>query len=43
MVLLWNEGLSYKEIAAVLGVKEASVGTLLMRARREFIRLFERE
>jgi RNA polymerase sigma factor (sigma-70 family) len=40
ILLLRNEGLSYKEIAAALGIKEASVGTLLVRARREFIRVF---
>ena len=39
-LLLRNEGLSYKEIAASLGIREASVGTLLLRARREFIRVF---
>ena len=39
-LLLRNEGLSYKEIAAALELKEASIGALLARARREFIRVF---
>lgn len=41
-LLLRSEGLSYREIAVALGIKEASVGTLLLRARREFIRAFEK-
>lgn len=39
-LLLRNEGWSYREIAAALELNEASVGTLLVRARREFIRVF---
>ncbi|MGH9838825.1 MAG: sigma-70 family RNA polymerase sigma factor [Blastocatellia bacterium] len=39
-LLLRNEGLSYREIAAALELNEASVGGLLARARREFIRVF---
>lgn len=39
-LLLRNEGLSYKEIAVALEINEASVGGLLVRARREFIRAF---
>jgi RNA polymerase sigma factor (sigma-70 family) len=39
-LLLRNEGLSYKEIAAALELNEASIGALLVRARREFIRVF---
>jgi len=39
-LLLRNEGLSYKEIAAALEINEASVGGLLARARREFARVF---
>ena len=39
-LLLRHEGLSYKEIAAVLGVNESNVGSLIARARREFIRVY---
>jgi len=39
-LLLRNEGLSYREIAAALELNEASIGALLVRARREFIRVF---
>ena len=36
LLLLQAEGFSYREIAAGLGLQEASVGTLLARARRAF-------
>ena len=39
-LLLKHEGLSYKEIAATLDVNEASVGSLLARARGEFVRVY---
>lgn len=39
-LLLKHEGLSYKEIAAALGIKESNVGSLIARGRREFIRLY---
>ena len=39
-LLLRNEGLSYKEIAATLDINETSVGATLARARREFARVF---
>jgi len=39
-LLLKHEGLSYKEIAAALGVAESNVGSLIARARREFIRVY---
>jgi DNA-directed RNA polymerase specialized sigma24 family protein len=39
-LLLKHEGLSYKEIAAALGVKESSVGGFIARARREFVRMY---
>jgi len=39
-LLLKHEGLSYKEIAAALGVKESSVGGLIARARQEFVRMY---
>ncbi|MGH7702072.1 MAG: sigma-70 family RNA polymerase sigma factor [Gemmatimonadales bacterium] len=36
LLLLMAEGYSYRDIAAVLALDEASVGTLLARARRAF-------
>jgi len=39
-LLLRHEGLSYKEIAAALGINEVNVGSLLARAQREFVRVF---
>jgi RNA polymerase sigma-70 factor (ECF subfamily) len=39
-LLLKHEGLSYREIAAALRIKESNVGSLIARGRREFIRLF---
>jgi RNA polymerase sigma-70 factor (ECF subfamily) len=36
MLLLCAEGYRYREIAAALGINEASVGTLLARAKRAF-------
>ena len=36
LLLLRNGGMSYKEIARFLGVKPASIGTLLARAEAEF-------
>lgn len=39
-LLLRHEGLSYREIAAALELKETNVGSLLVRARQEFIRVY---
>jgi len=39
-LLLKHEGLSYREIAAAIGVNESNVGSLIARARREFIRVY---
>src|SRR5262245_41174764 len=39
-LLLKHEGLSYKEIAAALNVNESSVGSLIARARRAFVRVY---
>ena len=36
LLLLQAEGYRYREIAAALGINEASVGVMLARARREF-------
>lgn len=41
MLLLREEGFSYEELAGVLEVKAASVGTLLARARRRLARALE--
>jgi RNA polymerase sigma-70 factor (ECF subfamily) len=41
LLLLHVEGYSYREIAGVLDLNEASVGTLLARARRAFRALLE--
>jgi RNA polymerase sigma-70 factor (ECF subfamily) len=38
-LLLKHEGLTYREIAAALSIKESNVGSLIARGRREFIRL----
>jgi len=39
-LLLKHEGLSYREIATVLEVNEKNVGSMIARARREFVRTF---
>jgi len=41
MLLLRAEGYSYRDIAAALDLNEASVGTLLARAKRAFRSLYE--
>jgi len=41
MLLLQAEGYTYRDIATALRIHEASVGTLLMRARLEFRRRYE--
>ena len=41
LLLLRAEGYAYKDIAAVLDLKEASVGTLLARAREAFRQRYE--
>ncbi|MGH2522774.1 MAG: sigma-70 family RNA polymerase sigma factor [Anaerolineales bacterium] len=40
LLILRHSGLSYKEVAAALGVAPASVGTLLARAEAEFEKLW---
>ena len=42
LLLLRYAGLAYGEIAEVLGVAPASVGTLLARAERAFVAVYER-
>jgi RNA polymerase sigma factor (sigma-70 family) len=39
-LLLRHEGLSYKEIAASLGLKESNVGSLIARGRVKFMKLY---
>jgi RNA polymerase sigma factor (sigma-70 family) len=41
LLLLHAEGYGYREIAAVLGLNETSVGTLLARAKRSFRERYE--
>jgi RNA polymerase sigma factor (sigma-70 family) len=41
MLLLRAEGYSYREIAAALSIEEASIGTLLARAKQAFLALYE--
>jgi RNA polymerase sigma-70 factor, ECF subfamily len=40
ILLLHHSGCSYKEIATAVNVSPASVGTLLVRAQKQFARLF---
>ena len=42
LLILRHSGLSYKEIAAALGLAPGSVGALLARAEKEFERLYGR-
>jgi len=41
-LMLRNEGLSYREIAAALSIKESSVGSLVARARTRFMKIYTR-
>jgi RNA polymerase sigma factor (sigma-70 family) len=43
LLLLRQEGFSYRELAEAVGVKATSVGTLLARARRRFVRAMNEE
>src|SRR5690606_9293416 len=40
LLLLREEGLTYREIADVIGISPTSVGPLLTRAQRRFVRLY---
>jgi len=40
LLLLREEGLTYREIANVIGISPTSVGPLLTRAQRRFVRLY---
>ena len=39
-LLLKQQGLSYREIAATLSLKETNVGSLVARGRKEFVRVY---
>jgi len=39
-LLLRHEGLTYREIATALGLRESNVGSLIARARRKFTKLY---
>lgn len=43
LLLLRAEGMGYREIARTLDLNEASVGTLLARAKKAFLRAYEGE
>lgn len=43
ILLLRAEGYSYREIAAVVGIKDTSVGTILARARAAFLECYGTE
>ena len=41
LLMLFSEGYSYREMATILGLSEASVGTLLRRAKEAFRTVYE--
>jgi|SRR5688572_8798990 len=41
-LLLRHEGLSYREIAGAMNVRESTVGSLIARGRNEFMKLFNK-
>lgn len=41
-LILKKQGLSYKEIAASLALNESSIGTFIARARKEFVRHYDK-
>ena len=43
VLLLWDAGLSYPEIAAQTGLAVGAVGTTLARARKRLIEAYERK
>jgi RNA polymerase sigma-70 factor, ECF subfamily len=42
LLVLRHSGMSYQEIAETLNISPASVGTLLVRAEKNFVRLYEK-
>lgn len=43
LLVLRHSGLSYKEVAEALGIPVSSVGTLLLRAEKEFLKRYQSE
>jgi DNA-directed RNA polymerase specialized sigma24 family protein len=41
VLLLWDSGLSYEEIAAQTGLARGAIGTTLARARRRLVEAYE--
>src|SRR6266705_3005911 len=41
VLLLWDSGLSYEEIAAQTGLARGAIGTTLSRARRRLVQAYE--
>ncbi len=41
LLLLWEEGFPYKEIAGLIGVSPTSVGPLLARAQKRFLKHYD--
>jgi len=41
VLLLWDSGLSYEEIAAQTGLARGAIGTTLSRARRRLVQVYE--
>jgi RNA polymerase sigma-70 factor (ECF subfamily) len=42
LLLLWEEGTPYRQISEILGVAPSSVGPLLVRAQRRFLKHYDR-
>jgi len=42
LLILRHSGMAYQEIAEILNIAPSSVGTLLVRAEKEFLRLYEK-
>ena len=41
LLLLWEEGFAYKEIAELIGVSPTSIGPLLARAQKRFLKHYD--
>jgi len=42
VLLLWDAGLNYDEIAEQAGLKKGAIGTTLARARKRLVEAYER-
>jgi RNA polymerase sigma-70 factor (ECF subfamily) len=42
VLLLWDAGLNYDEIAEQAGLKKGAIGTTLSRARKRLVEAYER-